>query len=152
MRKYVLIAFMTIAHILCADEYHWKKTDHGISFMVGNYQKNVTFYRDNVVRITISPIKRTKKQELVIVAVPSVQDLCYKESNKSFKVSSEDLQVIIDKKSGNLSFISLKDGKKIIEEISDNKMGIGCTDSLSFQANGYFRISSKESLYGLGQF
>lgn len=152
MRKYILIIFLVISHVLCADVSHWKKTGDGISYIVGNCQKNVTFYRNNVVRVTISPLEKVKQQELVIVAVPAIQNLHYKENDKSFKVSSEDLQVIVDKKNGSLCFVSLTDGKKIIEEASVNHSGFGNNDSLSFQASGVFSISSQESLYGLGQF
>lgn len=152
MRKYVLIVFLTISHVLCADVSHWEKTGDGISYIVGNCQKNVTFYRNNVVRVTISPLEKVKQQELVIVAVPTIQNLHYKENDKSFKVSSEDLQVIVDKKNGSLCFVSLADGKKIIEESSVIHSGPENNDSLSFQAGGVFSISSQESLYGLGQF
>lgn len=149
-RNSILFLLLLFPCLLFAGNFLWQKTNDGLNFKVANCRKKVSFYRNNIVRITVCPDGVEKEAELVIVSNPQKQELSYDESGNRLIVSSDVLRVSIDKKNGRLSFLSLQKRKKYIEEV-----GMGertKEDSLVLRIEETFKISPQESLYGLGQF
>lgn len=149
-RRLLTILLGLLPCVLFAEGFSWQKTNVGLTFILGNYKKAVTFYRNNMVRITTGPDGTEKDIELVIVTGPQRQKLSYDERGDRLIVSSDVLRVSVDKNTGDLSFFSLQRGKKYVEEDgTDEQAG---KDSVTTCIGETFKISSKESLYGLGQF
>ena len=110
---------------------------------VGGTKVQIEFYTPSIVRILKTPVGTApQKKSLVVIAEP--EDLRLNSTSNS--VSSKELTVKVEPKTGALTFLSAK-GKVLLRE-KDN--GLQTTDNRNHKARQTFTLDKDEAIYGLG--
>ncbi len=134
---------------------NYKKSDTGISFNIGDTYKQLQFYNDAVVRITVSKSDvPPKQQSLVVIANPVNINYDLKETGKELIITTKKLRIYIDKSNGAVSFFDLSGKIFLMEDhahlpvLKDTLLDNGKVYSVKQS----FKLTPDEGLYGLGQF
>ena len=141
--------FMLASVVLNAAGISFQRIPNGVSFSTDKLTKTYVFYTDRIVKIHTLPADVTshEKTELVVTAIPEPVAIDYSESGQRIKLSTGELVLEINKQTGKTSFLSVRTGKKYLEDT-----GMTQSADAEFCLAQNFRITPTESLYGLGQF
>ena len=113
----------------------------------GQTQVKVVFYTPSIVRVVKSPVDHDyTKRSLVVIAKPGDVDV----SQKGNVLSSSELTVKVDAKTGVVSFTTAK-GKALLREktCSIEPIAEGA-DAGAYQVTQTFALDKNEAIYGLG--
>ncbi len=128
---------------------------NGIQFRVGGVVKNVLFYSPGIVRINASLGEPyTTQPSLTVVLTPPEIPFQVKDSEPNLELSTAELRVVVDKKTGAVTFLHL-DGSEITRERVDQPAEIKkvtISNQPTYEVKQNFTLSGDESLYGLGQY
>ena len=107
---------------------------HGVQLRIGDRVKNVMFYGPGTVRVNTTLGKiHTTQPSLTVVAKPPVPDFQVEDGDSKLRITSAELLIDIDKKSGALTFLR-PDGTVITRENADQPAelkevdNLGCAD------------------------
>lgn len=110
-------------------------------------------YSDDIIRVTISPVKQLKEREsLIIISQPDQKTKWnLKETDRYIYVSTKKISAKLDKLNITVSFydslgvLILQGDRYSFEEEKDNNETV-------YQITQNFKLSPEEAIYGLGQF
>ncbi|MEL7145764.1 MAG: TIM-barrel domain-containing protein, partial [Bacteroidota bacterium] len=156
MKRQVTLILLLLIGLkpLLAQQFRYQKTDYGLEFMVNETTRRVTFYDDQIVRITtVKTGKAFSDSSLVVNLVPNAVDLKIKNSSR-LEIKSGGLTLRINKQNGVISFFDpdkklyLKESESVLPELRDTTI----FDKPYYKIKQAFQLTKKEGLYGLGQF
>jgi alpha-D-xyloside xylohydrolase len=131
------------------------KLENGIQLRVGGLVKNVLFYGPETVRVSANAGKTFAPQpSLVVVAKPAAIPFELKDSPSSLTIASAKLRIVVDKKTGALTF-QRPDGTEITRERTEDPTEVKevtISGAPTYEVKQTFTLSPDESLYGLGQY
>src|SRR5450759_4517784 len=131
----------------------YQKTDLGIKTVINSIRVEIQFYSPSVVRILKWPEgKSSTKESLSVIMTPQKTELSIKQKADGLALKSKSLEVILNLKTGKISFstpaggplISEKDGSTAFTDFND----AGVKTYNVYQA---FVLDKDEAIYGLGQ-
>ena len=128
---------------------------NGVQFRANGLVKNVLFFGPDIVRVNVNLGKsHTAQPSLTVEMQPRVVDIKLNDSETALKVGTAKLKVIVDKKSGALTF-QRSDGTVITREKANRPCEVkevSISDAPSYEVRQNFTLAADESLYGLGQY
>jgi alpha-D-xyloside xylohydrolase len=137
------------------DGFSFVTLQHGVQLRIGDKVKNVMFYGPGTVRVNTTLGKiHTTQPSLTVVAKPPVPDFQIQDGDSKLRVTSAELLIDIDKKTGALTFLR-PDGTVITREKADQPAELKeltISDAPTYEVKQNFTLSDDESLYGLGQY
>lgn len=137
------------------DGFSFVTLKHGVQLRIGAQVKNVMFYGPGIVRVNTTLGKtHTAQPSLTVVAKPPAPDFQIEDEASKLRITSAELLIDIDKKSGSLTFLR-PDGSVITRERADQAVEIKeltISDAPTYEVKQGFTLGTNESLYGLGQY
>ena len=137
------------------DAFSFCRLDGGVQFHADGLTKNVIFYGPSTVRVNANRGRaHTRQPSLVVVAEPAAVPFTLEESPQSLVVASEALRVVVDKRSGALTFLRA-DGAVLTRERASRPSAIKevtISGAPTYEVRQTFTLAPDESLYGLGQY
>jgi alpha-D-xyloside xylohydrolase len=137
----------------CQEDFSYRETPDGINIDLPEGILGIYPASDNAVRIRIFKGEEPEIPEFILTAKTVTPDFETTETSSELIVSLKDIQVIVDKKTGNLSYAS-PSGEIFLQEkpgtrklTPDSVEGMPC-----FIAGQSFESPEDESVFGLGQF
>ncbi|MBN2807294.1 MAG: DUF5110 domain-containing protein [Prolixibacteraceae bacterium] len=126
---------------------------NGMEVDLGELKVKAQFYTENIVRVTKwEKHGSAEKHELVVKnhQLPELQ-LEQSETSESVRLSSSTLTIVIDKKSGNISYQSAS-GEALLKEIGEPAFEpVEYDGDKGFSIQQKFELKPDEAVYGLGQ-
>jgi alpha-D-xyloside xylohydrolase len=131
------------------------KLENGVQIAVNGVTKNVLFYGAAIVRVNANLGRtHTAQPSLAVVAGPVPVAFTVQESPSALTIASEQLRIVVDRKSGALAFFGA-DGKELTRERTKNPYEIKevtISGAPTYEVRQTFTLAPNESLYGLGQY
>jgi alpha-D-xyloside xylohydrolase len=131
----------------------FQKTPTGIKSEIGSVGIEVLFYSPSIVRIVKWPAGKTfQKESLSVIKNPEKADLKIRQQGQIVSLSSANLMVTLDLKSGIISFSDKKGGMLLNEK----ETGAHFTDFndagvQTYSVSQAFQLDKDEAIYGLGE-
>ena len=137
------------------DAFSFCRLDGGVQLRVDGVTKNVIFYGPRTVRVNANlGHPDTRQPSLVVVAEPAAVPFTLDDSPESLVVDSEALRIVVNKKSGALTFLDT-DGRLLTRERARRPSEIKeitISDAPTYEVRHTFSLAADESIYGLGQY
>ncbi len=129
-----------------------KTIDNGVEIFTEELNMRVQFYNENTVRILKWLPEGTSQKKSLSVIVDNLSAISINVNLEGRTVSliSESLQVIIDKKSADISFYS-SEGNEIVKESGSEFAPVIYSNDSAWSVKQKFQLTSDEGVYGLGQ-
>lgn len=130
-----------------------QKIHNGIVVTANGVVLKVQFVTPQTVRIQKwMPNGSDVKQTLIVVA-DTAQNVDYSidESHGEVSLSTSEMRVEVDKRTGNVSFVSIANDKVLLSEKSCDFLPIVYNTDSAFTVRQSFALDEGESIYGLGQ-
>ncbi len=138
-----------------ADGFAFARLDHGVQVRVAGIAKNVLFYGPGIVRVTANlGTSHWEHPSLAVVAQPAAVAFTVQESADTLVIAAETLRVVVDKRTGALTFLGA-DGRVLTRERAERPYEIKpvtISGAPSYEVRQTFTLAPDESLYGLGQY
>ncbi len=131
----------------------YMKTELGIKSVINSVEIEIQFYSPSMVRILKWPEGKTfKKESLVVIMTPQKTSFGVKKSGDLLTLKSEKLQVMLDLKTGKISYSTIR-GEALLGE---KEKGVLFTDFNDAGVKTYsvfqsFLLDKDEAIYGLGE-
>ena len=154
MRKIILtLVVMACISIVHAQEI--KRTSEGITNFIQTQglTEEVRFYSSDIVRVVKYPSRECPtKKNYAVVKTPEQINIVYAENDKEISMKTENMEVIMVKESGKLTFKDNK-GNLLVQEKEYGTNFIPRKDgkSDSYRVSQRFMMEPNEFIYGLGQ-
>lgn len=131
----------------------FQKTPAGIKTEIGSVGIEVGFYSPSIVRIVKWPAGKTfQKESLSVIKTPEKTDLRIRQQGQAVTLSSANLTVALDLKSGVLSFSDKKGGLLLGEkESGDHFAPFNDAGVQTYSVSQSFQLDKDEAIYGLGE-
>ena len=137
------------------DDFAFTRLQCGVQVAVKGAVKNIVFYGPGIVRVNANlGVAHTTQPSLVVVTQPVTLPFEIKESDTSLQLTSQLLHVLVDKKTGALTF-QRPDGAVLTRERADlpaEIKEITISKAPTYEVKQNFTLADDESLYGLGQY
>lgn len=149
--KYLLVLSVMLLNItLWAQEY--QKTPNGITAIVESVNIELTFYNSSTIRVVKNPQEcKHSKESLSVVAQPQKVNFTTSQEADILSLKSNMLEVQLDLKSGNISFLDSQKSP-LLKEISTPKFTeFNDAGIKTFSVYQPFILDTEEAIYGLGQ-
>jgi alpha-D-xyloside xylohydrolase len=153
MKKFVFIASLAISMIISATAQPYQKTELGIKSVINSVGIEIQFYNPSIIRILKWPEGKTfKKESLSVIKTPQKTSFKITQDGDKLLLKSENLAVILNIKSGRISFTT-SSGAQLL---SEKDPGVVFTDFNDAGVKTYsvfqsFILDKDEDIYGLGQ-
>ena len=153
MKRLYIILLMAFMAGLSANAQSYQKTELGIKSVINSVGVEIQFYSPNIVRILKWPDGKTfKKESLSVIKTPQKTSFAVKQSGDLLTLKSENLQVVLNLKTGKISYSTTK-GDALLGE---KDKGVLFTDFNDAGTKTYtvfqsFLLDKDESIYGLGE-
>ena len=148
---------LTAVHPAQSDQgtFAWSELQSGVQIRVGGIVKNVLFYGPRIVRVntTLGQV-HTTQPSLAVIVHPEAIPFRVDEKPGKLIVASAELTVVIDKKTGALTFVK-PDGAEIARERSEKPAElkeVTISGEPTYEVKQTFTLVPDESIYGLGQY
>jgi alpha-D-xyloside xylohydrolase len=151
---FILSLFIALFFIQCSDNQQKSAPiKNGIVLETKGLNLKVQFYAGNVVRVVKWLPEAKPDSNSLIVLQKDLPDLniTTTEDDKTIKLSSDKLQVVVSKPDGKIDY-NTPDGNSILKE--NGKVSItpaDVKDEKAFSIKQMFELSPEEGIYGLGQ-
>ncbi|MEO7719807.1 MAG: TIM-barrel domain-containing protein [Capsulimonas sp.] len=133
----------------------YAKLQCGVQIQVNGVTKNILFYGSGIVRVNANLGRTyTAQPSLVVVKPPTPTPFTVTQSADALKIASVALHILVDKKTGALTFLR-PNGTIITREDASRPAEIKevtISDAPTYEVKQTFTLSPNESLYGLGQY
>lgn len=146
----LILLFVTNAGI---EAQSFQKTDLGIKSVINSIGIEIQFYNPSMVRILKWPEGKTfKKESLSVIKAPGKTTFSVKQSGDELLLKSEKLQIVLNLKTGKVSYSTLK-GEVLLGE---KEKGVSFTEFndagvKTFSVFQTFLLDKDEAIYGLGE-
>ena len=130
----------------------YQKTDFGIKSSISSIDVEIQFYGPSTVRILKSPEGHTfTKESLSVIKTPQKTALNIKQQGDELSLKSEKLLVLLNLKSGKISFLTLK-GETLLNEKESGTIFTGFDDAgvKTYSVAQAYVLDKDEAIYGLG--
>ena len=150
-----LFTFLIIVFIIASNSnaQSYQKTELGIKSVINSVGVEIQFYGPSTVRIIKWPEgKPFKKESLSVIKTPQKTPVKIKQSGDELSLKSENLQVVLNLKTGKITYSTLK-GEVLL---SEKEKGVSFTDFNDAGTKTYsvfqsFLLDKDEAIYGLGE-
>ncbi len=155
MKKYLSLFIILLLFILqgCQKELNYREKPDGVKIDLPEGTLGIYPASDNSVRIRLFKGEKPEIPEFILTANTPTPEFETTETSSELIIKLKEMQVIIDKETGNLSYAS-PSGEVFLQEIPgtrklspDSVKGEPC-----FLAEQSFESPGDESVFGLGQF
>jgi alpha-D-xyloside xylohydrolase len=153
MKRLCILLLMTVMVDLSAIAQSYQKTELGVKSVINSVGVEIQFYNPNIVRILKWPDGKTfKKESLSVIKTPQKTTFAVKQSGDLLTLKSENLAVVLNLKTGKISYSTTK-GEALLGE---KEKGVLFTDFNDAGTKTYtvfqsFLLDKDESIYGLGE-
>ncbi|MGQ1891660.1 TIM-barrel domain-containing protein [Thermophagus sp. OGC60D27] len=151
--KYFSLFIVLLVFTGCKKELNYKEIPKGINIELADGTLGIYPVTDNAVRIKLFKEEEPEIPEFIFTNNPETPEFKTTETSSKLAVTLKNLQVVVDKKTGRLSYAS-PTGKIFLQEkagsrrlVPDSVEGEPC-----FIAEQGFESPEDESVFGLGQF
>jgi alpha-D-xyloside xylohydrolase len=130
----------------------YQKTDSGVKAKINSTNVEVQFYSPSVVRVVKHPEGNPFiKESLSVIKTPEKTSFGVKQNGDILSLNSEKLQVVLNLKSGKISFSTLK-GEPLLNEKEAGVKLTGFNDAgvKTYTVSQAFLLDKDEAIYGLG--
>src|SRR5690606_37160018 len=130
----------------------YKKTDYGASAQINSMDIEVQFYGPSIVRVVKTPVgESVEKESLSVIKSPEKVSFTTKELGDELLLSNKSVQVVLNLKSGKVSFKNTK-GEILLNEKEGGATFTDFDDAgvKTYSVNQSFVLEQDESIYGLG--
>jgi alpha-D-xyloside xylohydrolase len=135
--------------------FKFSRLQNGVQIRVNGMVKNVLFYGPDMVRVNANlGQSHTTQPSLTVVLPPAALSFKVTEAGDSLELSTSSLRVIVDKRSGALTYMR-PDGTILTRENAERPADIKevqISGAPTYEVKQKFTLSENESLYGLGQY
>ena len=147
----LFIGLLTLFANCSMNNFTYTTTPTGIKFEIKGVTKQIQFYSDNALRITISKSNKVyQDSSLVVIQKPKPANWTVKETSTVFSVQTKAIKLEISRTTGAIKFLDMND-KVLLKESEEAPFII--FDTLSpFAVKQNFQLTDNEGIYGLGQF
>ena len=154
MRK-TLLTFYGLACMACLHAQEVTRTAEGAKNFIRTQDvtEEIRFYSDAIVRVIKYPARQMPdKKSYPVIKTPENIDISYTEQGGNLSMKTQNLEVIMDKNSGKITFKDLQ-GNLLIQEKEFGTNFIPCKDGphASYRVTQRFMLEPDETIFGLGQ-
>ncbi len=149
-----------LLHLLAQPSVHAQTFSHssipnGLQVRLGGVTKRIVFFTENAVRVNANLGRSyAEHPSLSVVAKPKALKLTFKDTGGRLVVASSALSVLVDKKTGALTF-TRPDGSLLTRESEAHPAELtqkSVSGQPTYDVRQTFALTPDESLYGLGQY
>ena len=150
--KKLIVALSLILLYTSGFAQSYKKTDYGASAQINSMDIEVQFYGPSIVRVVKTPVgESVEKESLSVIKSPEKVSFTTKELGDELLLSNKSVQVVLNLKSGKVSFKNTK-GEILLNEKEGGATFTDFDDAgvKTYSVNQSFVLEQDESIYGLG--
>ncbi len=146
--KTLIITVIIVSGNIYSQSY--QKTDSGLKFSAGNLNFELKLYGENMVRIIKYPVgKSFEKNSLSVIKKEQKTKFSVSESKNIISLRTNDLNILIDAKSGKITYKS-SSGKELLKEVESNFKPFNDAGNQTYSVSQSFQLEKDEPIYGLG--
>ncbi|SEM29899.1 alpha-D-xyloside xylohydrolase [Chryseobacterium taichungense] len=146
--KTLIITVVLVSGNINAQSY--QKTDSGLTFSMDNMTVEVKLYGENTVRIIKYPAgKAFDKNSLSVIKKEQKTRFSVSESNHIISLKTNDVQLFIDAKNGEITYNS-PSGKELLKETGSDFKPFNDAGNPTYSVTQSFQLEKDEPIYGLG--
>ncbi|MBN2590787.1 MAG: DUF5110 domain-containing protein [Sedimentisphaerales bacterium] len=148
---FLMIFMILTINVICQGQ-SYQKTDNGIKTVINSVETEIQFYSPSTVRIVKYPEgKMLNKKSLSVIKAPQKTEYNITQAEDEVTLKSEGLIVILNLKTGQLSFKTSKGETLLSEQAS----GVKFTDfddagNKTYSVSQSYVLDKDEPIYGLG--
>ena len=152
MKKVSLFFSLIVLCIVNIFAQNLQRFDTGIQVKIGDQNLHLQLYSPSTIRILKAPLNfEYKKTSLSVVQEPQAVKYKVVSSNDVVVLKTSKIKVIVDLKTGTVSFSSL-DGRVLLKERNKaNFIDFDDSGNKTFHVSQSFTLDKDEAVYGLGQ-
>lgn len=148
-RRIIFFTFLLLPTIVFSQSY--QRTPNGIKARIQAIDVEVQFYSPQIIRIIKLPAGTIAKQKsLSVIASPQKLALTITDQKNEWVVSSQAVQVKLNRKTAAIQFYALPNNL-LLQEKEDGTHFSPSAEPKSYQVVQAFQLGTSESVYGLGQ-
>lgn len=150
--KKIIVALSLILLYTSGFAQSYKKTDYGASAQINSMDIEVQFYGPSIVRVVKTPVgESVEKESLSVIKSPEKVSFTTKELGDELLLSNKSMQVVLNLKSGKVSFKNTK-GEILLNEKVGGATFTDFDDAgvKTYSVNQSFVLEQDEAIYGLG--
>ncbi|MFA6400622.1 MAG: glycoside hydrolase family 31 protein [Salinivirgaceae bacterium] len=130
----------------------YQKTELGIKAVINSVEVELQFYSPSTIRVLKHPEgKAFTKQSLSVVQTPGKTEFKINQQNNELSLKSDKLQVLLNLKSGKVSFSNQTDQLIIEKDFGTNFVEFNDAGEKTYTVSQSFVLDTNEAIYGLGQ-
>ncbi|MEO6850058.1 MAG: xylosidase, partial [Mucilaginibacter sp.] len=148
-----VIPFLTLVVPAISIAQNYQKTVSGAKASINGVLVEVQFYSPEIVRVTKAPEGRPfTKESLSVIKKPQQTRITLKQHGDILNLRSEKLNVGLNLKSGELTYITVA-GKVLLKEKANGAAFTPFSDAgnQTYSISQAFMLDNDEPIYGLGQ-
>lgn len=150
--KKLIVALSLILLYTSGFAQSYTKTDYGASAQINSMDIEVQFYGPSIVRVVKTPVgESVEKESLSVIKSPEKVSFTTKELGDELLLSNKSVQVVLNLKSGKVSFKNTK-GEILLNEKVGGATFTDFDDAgvKTYSVNQSFVLEQDEAIYGLG--
>jgi len=150
----LIYTFLILVFVISAGSkaQSYQKTDSGIKAKINSIEVEVQFYSPSIVRVVKHPEGKTFiKESLSVIKTPEKTTFGVKQDGDNLSMKSDNLQLILNLKNGQISFSNLK-GESLFAEKENGATFTDFDDAgvKTYSVSQSYLLDPDESIYGLG--
>jgi alpha-D-xyloside xylohydrolase len=132
----------------------YARLENGVQFRANGITKNVLFYGPTTVRVNANlGENHWKHPSIVVVSQPEELAFQVDDSDDALILTSQDLKITADKRTGALAFYDTVSGKLFTKERADHPeriKEIEISEAPTYEVENAFTLKPEEGIYGFG--
>ncbi|MGI9649708.1 TIM-barrel domain-containing protein [Chryseobacterium sp. RLHN22] len=146
--KTLIITVVIVSGNIVAQSY--QKTYSGLKFSNDNMNVEVKLYGENTIRIIKYPAgKSFDKNSLSVIKKEQKTKFSVSENNHIISLKTNDVQLLIDAKNGEITYNS-PSGKELLKETGSDFKPFNDAGNPTYSVTQSFQLEKDEPIYGLG--
>lgn len=146
--KALIVTIVILSENIGAQSY--QKTDSGLKFSADNLNVELKLYGENTVRIIKYPIgKSFEKNSLSVIKKEQKTKFSVSENKNIILLKTNDLNIFIDAKNGEITYKS-PSGKELLKEVGSDFKPFNDAGNQTYSVSQSFQLEKEEPIYGLG--
>ena len=153
MKRLLTYLFLAFPIVLITNAQSYQKTELGIKSVINSVEVEVQFYTPSMVRILKWHEGKTfKKESLSVINTPQKTSFGVKQSGDLLTLKSSNLQVVLNLKTGKISYSTLK-GEALLGEKEKSVLFTDFNDAgtKTYTVFQSFLLDKDEAIYCLGE-
>ncbi len=148
--KYIVFLLLLSFQLFASN---YEKTQESIIYQTKNGFIKLQVFADDIIRVTVSPVKELNERESLIILAKPNQNVKWNvnETDRYISVSTKKITAKLDKLTNSVSFFD-QSGNLILQGDTYNFKKEILNGQPVYQIKQNFKLSPIEAIYGLGQF